>query len=70
MDLWTSPSDRHAPYGSWGPTVDNADGLLTACPHSRASRPRIPQDLQPFDHEEKETRDRTVLRAPDTRENL
>ena len=45
--LWTSPSDRHAPCGPWGPPVDNAGALPTADPHSRASRPQIPQDRHP-----------------------
>ena len=40
VDLWTSPSDRLAPCGPWGQPVDNAPALTTACPHSRASRPR------------------------------
>ena len=44
VELWTSPSDRRAPGGPWGQPVDNAKALPTACPHSRASRPRTPQD--------------------------
>ena len=44
--LWTSPSDRPAPCGTWGQPVDNASALTTACPHSRASRPQIPQRQQ------------------------
>ena len=44
--LWTSPSDRLAPCGPWGQPVDNTRVLSTACPHSRASRPQIPQRQQ------------------------
>ena len=34
--------------------MGNRYALTTACPHSRASRPRIPQDPQPIAlHEEK-----------------
>ena len=40
--LWTSPSDRHVPDGPYRQPLDNADALPTACPHSRASRPRTP----------------------------
>ena len=47
VKLWTGPSDRRAPCGPWGQPVDNAGALPTACPHSRASRPRTSQDPQP-----------------------
>ena len=54
VDLWPSPSDRHAPCGPCGPPVDNAGALPTAGPHSRASRPQAPRDRQQrLFHEEK-----------------
>ena len=46
VHLWTSPSERHAPFGPWGPPVGNAGALSTAGPHSRASRPQPAQDRQ------------------------
>ena len=46
VKLWTGPSDRRAPCGPWGQPVDNVGALPTACPHSRASRPRTSQDPQ------------------------
>ena len=49
VDLWTSPTDRREPCGPCGQPVDNAHALPTACPHSRASRPRTPQDQSPID---------------------
>ena len=48
VDLWTSPADRSAPFGSCG----KADGQLwetscrTAFPHSLSSRPQSPQAQQ------------------------
>ena len=47
VNLWTSPTDRREPCGPCGQPVDNASALPTACPHSRASRPRTPQDQSP-----------------------
>ena len=46
VHLWTSPSERRAPFGPWGPPVGNAGALSTAGPHSRASRPQPAQDRQ------------------------
>ena len=46
VDLWTSPSDRHAPCGPCGQPLDNAGALPSACPHSRASRPPTSQAQQ------------------------
>ena len=46
--LWTSPSERRAPFGPWGPPVGNAGALPTGGPHSRASRLQPAQDRQQY----------------------
>jgi putative transposase len=43
VDLWTSPAEQPAPYGTCGQVMDNANALPTTCPHSLASRPQTPQ---------------------------
>lgn len=41
VDMWTSPTEQPAPYGTCGQAMDNASALPTTCPHSLSSRPHI-----------------------------
>ena len=47
VDMWTSPTDQSAPFGTCGQGMDNAKNALpTPCPHSLTSRPTYPQGQQ------------------------
>lgn len=41
VEVWTSPSDQPAPFGTCGQVMDNANAFPTTCPHSLASRPQF-----------------------------